>query len=341
MADHVGAGLVSKIAASNMPNDNVSLHCMYTKNFEPMLVRFLSSLHDIADVRLINLSDVKSEISGLGGGPGLWLMKIDLLCSLADPANNPKPVVHLMTDIDLVFYGAIKPTILASLAAADIVLQAEFSTGFEANIGVIAFRPSKTVLSFWRAVRELIINDNIWDQKAVNLVIARLPETSFADVRVDLLPTTIWANSQSREVGFSLCQDVIIHHANGTSDLREKWAQINDMQVFFRRDTANHDYAFAQAKQKLTQLAWEFGILGREQHGTFSVDPSGMITGYHHPNETRIAAGSRGIYLFGADGKCTTFFNEFYFDPFRKKLLCVGSFLGRREEYHYLLGAMA
>jgi len=311
---------------------------MYTSGFEPMLIRFLSGLRDITDPEIINLDDLGKSIAGLGGGEDLWRFKIDLLCNLADPPRNPEPVIHLITDIDLAVYAPLKPVVIESLENADICFQAERETGTEANIGVIAFRPSAKVLYFWNAVRQLILFDRIWDQKAVNIVLEQISEAATENLRIKLFPKTVWAMSQSASMGVTNCHRIVLHHANCIGDIRGKWAQLNDFAGIFGGDRLKRDYALFEVKRKLADLRWQFGSLEIPTPYAFiTVDTDGNVQGYGHPNESRLRANAHGVYFTNPNDECTTFFNEFYYDPFREKLLCVGKFFANTDVYHYLL----
>jgi len=307
--------------------ERIQLHCLHTSNFEPMLVRFLSGFTDIQEVNLINLSN-QSEITGLGGGAALWRAKIDLLAQLAHPANNPAPVIHLVTDIDIMVYAPLRPVILEALAISDIALQAEWAEGLEANIGVIAFRPSDKAVYFWHCVREIILRDRIWDQAAVNHVLGHLSEARFGGLVVSLFPKTVWAMSQSAAVGFARCHEIVLHHANCVAELPQKWRQLNDFQRVFLRDRRNQDFAFAQVVKKLHEIVWEFGFIGEEPAGELRL---GI-------DAARVQATAQGVYFLNESGDCTRFFDAFYFDPFRGKLLCAGQSWAEEGRYHYLLG---
>jgi hypothetical protein len=63
-----------------------------------------------------------------------------------------------------------------------------------------------------------------------------------------------------------------------------------------------------------------------------------MVRGHQHGNEARLLPAENGLYFLSATGRCTTFFDEFYYDPFRRKLLCVGSAVAAPEQvFHYLM----
>ena len=303
-----------------------------------MLIRFLSGLRDITDPDIINLDNLGKTLSGLGGGENLWRFKIDLICNLADPSRNPEPVIHLITDIDLAVYAPLKPVVIECLANADICFQAERETGTEANIGVIAFRPSAKVLYFWNAVRQIILFDRIWDQKAVNIVLEQISEAGTGSIRIALFPKTFWARSHMRGLAFANCHKVVLHHANCVSEIEGKWAQLNEYSVIFGGDRLKHDYALFEVKRKLADLTWQFGSIEiPTPYGRLTVDTDGNVHGYEHENESRLRATTHGVYFTNSRDECTTFFNEFYYDPFRGKLLCVGKFYGSETAYHYLL----
>ncbi|HQT64662.1 MAG: hypothetical protein B7Z75_05180 [Acidocella sp. 20-57-95] len=320
-------------------SEKIKLHCMYTTNFEPMLIRFLSGLEDITDININNLSELQKQISGLGGGHNLWLFKINLLCDLADPSKNKTDIINLITDIDLAIYGPLKPTISEFLQTNDIVFQSEFNQGTEANIGVIAFRASEKVLYFWSIVKSIIESEKIWDQKAVNMVIARTSESEFSEIKTSLLPPKIWAFSQSRQLGFANCHNVILHHANCVENLLGKWLQLNEFSHIFRRDYSNQIYALQQVLRKYKEIEWTFGSLSlSEPYGTLKLSTNGELIGYSHENEVRLEATQSGLYFVNGSGDCTTYFSEFYYDPIRGKLLCVGRAM-QEGIYHYLFSS--
>lgn len=318
----------------------VKLHCMYTSNFDPMLVRFLSGIRDITDINLTNMTELGKHLAGLGGGEDLWRFKIDLLCDLSDPAKNGTAKTQLMTDIDLMIYEDITPVISKTLETADIAFQAENPDLPDANIGVIAFKPSAKVHYFWCQVRELLLREKIWDQLAVNQIMQKIADPAFNDLKIALFPETFWAYSQTELVPAAKGREIILHHANCAMTMAAKWHQMNRFVDLFRRDDANQKLAFIYASSHLHQLTWHFGNLEHgAELGSFTVAPSGGLIGYSHPNETSLIATASNLYFAGPDGTPTTVFDEFYFDPFRRKLLCVGKFAGLEAQFLYLLAA--
>jgi hypothetical protein len=313
---------------------------MYTSNFDPMLVRFLSGLRDITDINLSNMTELGKSLAGLGGGAELWRFKIDLLCDLADPAKHGIETVQVMTDIDLMIYDKITPVIMQTLETADIAFQSENPELPDANIGVIAFRPSGKVQYFWQAVREILLRDQIWDQLAVNQVLKNIAEPAFDNLKIALFPEIFWAYSQTELVPAARGGEIILHHANCAVTMAAKWHQMNRFTTLFRRDDANHKQAAIYAITYLHDLTWHFGNL---EHGaelaTFTVARDGGLVGYAHPNEAKLLTNGTGLYFVGADGTPTTVFDEYYFDPFRRKILCVGKFSGLEAQFLYLLAA--
>ncbi len=321
-----------------MSDAPLKLHCLYTGNFEPMLIRFLSGLHDISNPVLINISELlKDGVGGVGGGPKLWRFKINLLLNLADPAKNPEPVVHLVMDIDMAVYGPLQAGIRAALGHADIVFQTEDDWKENANIGIIAFRPGPRVLAFWRRVHAVMLaRPELWDQDAANIVIRQARETG--ETAIALLPETYWAFSQGPHTGYAMAPRIVLHHANCVSGLAEKWVQLNRFAGIFRQERDNHGFAYRQMRQKLSGQPWVFGNLSHYlPYRTITVAPDGAVLETEHANETTLKVAPHGLYFSDPAGNCTTFFDEFYYDPFRARLLCVGRFCTGEDVFHYLM----
>jgi hypothetical protein len=288
------------------------------------------------------MTELGKSLAGLGGGADLWRFKIDLLCDLSNPAKTSAAAVQVITDIDLMIYDEITPVILKTLETADIAFQSENPELPDANIGVIAFRPSGKVHYFWAQVRTVLLREKIWDQLAVNQVIKNIHDPAFDDLKITLFPETFWAYSQTELIPATNGREIILHHANCAVTMAAKWHQMNRFTDLFRRDDANHKQALIYAKTYLHDLTWHFGNL---EHGAeiaaFTVTATGELVGYGHPNEARLLATDTGLCFIAENGTPTTIFDEFYFDPFRRKILCVGKFAGLESQFLYLLAAFS
>jgi hypothetical protein len=314
------------------------LHCIYTGDFEPILVRFLSSVQDPVELQAIDVGSIKALTDSPGGGMPIWEIKSDLLCRAADPTRNPSLDVQIVLDIDIVFYAAIGPPAVRLLEQYDILFQLEdISETGNANIGVIAFRPSEQVLRFWQRIRNDVIGQGIWDQQAVNFLLNRPDEIRDIGVKIGFFPHSVWARSQP--LSAAPVDDAILHHANCIQSADGKWRQLDEFRPLFERNASNHFAALNLAKLFLHRATWTFGRIGAPAaYGQLSVAEDGTVIGYDDPNERRLLIRDRGLACLSEEYFCTTFFSDFYYDPFRHKLLCTGaSPPGDREVVHYLL----
>lgn len=191
-----------------------------TKNLEPFKINFYSTLkgdyhviHEYIDLLINNET---------GGGMQIWEYKISKIIELINKNIN-KDIKIFVFDLDIQFFDDISSCVdmLFNKHNLDIAFQAE--TIFHgANIGVCVIKPNEKSKFFWNNVYNHLKSTGKWDQKIVNEYIWRngIENYKEIDIKIGILPKEIYACSTSK-----ISQNIILHHANCTSDFNEKWNQ--------------------------------------------------------------------------------------------------------------------
>jgi hypothetical protein len=324
-AQIIDAGLRARtLAELRPPTVRPELHCLYTADHLPLLIRFLSSLRD-------ELAVSATEITGtsIGGGPGgraaIGAAKTNLLRDLSNPNRRPGDGIVLVTDIDIVFHDRILPMATECLMAHDVVFQREVIGGEPVNIGVIAFRPGPAVHAFWQEVNRQIAATGRSGHAVVNALLADHDAMARLGVRAGCFPPGVFCTSMG--LHHAVYGGTHLHHANSHPTLREKWLALSAAgSVLAPPADGRAGDLRGKVLAGLLDAEWTFGALGRpEPYGTLRLAPDGRILGYHHPNESRYALAAGGLVFIGADGGATTLFDEFYVDPVGRRLMMVGT----------------
>lgn len=197
-----------------------------TKNIEPFKINFYSTL--IGDYEINHeYIDVLIEDKA-GGGIKIWEYKISKILDLIN-CYFDKDIKITVFDLDIQFFGDISPLIdqLFDKYQLDMAFQAE-SIFHGANIGVCVMKPNGKTRQFWRDVYARLKNTKEWDQSVVNQYIWRNGIENYKDknIKIGILPGEIYACSS-----FGISDNIVLHHANCTSDFNEKWNQF----VFLRK----------------------------------------------------------------------------------------------------------
>ncbi|MGO9594073.1 MAG: putative nucleotide-diphospho-sugar transferase [Steroidobacteraceae bacterium] len=302
-----------------------------------MLIRFLSGIEDGLRVHHLELPVAGLKSAPAGGGIATWEYKTKLLIELA--SGDPKNIV-LLTDIDIEFYRPIAPLITEMLDTTDLLFQRERSKGSEVNIGVIAFRPSQELAHFWEQVLKRVLVSQTWDQTITNEVLADSGYMSQSGLRVGLLPHTVCNLSQQTD--YLPYGNAILFHAN-KHGVKTKWHAMNHWRPIL--SACRGDLERLLFMRNLYRLSWRFGrVDSGAAFGKIVFNSNGTIENYDHPNERRFEVRSNGLCFFDAAGRCSTFFNEFYYDCFRQKLMAVGTFElepASERTLHYLIGSLS
>ncbi len=318
------------------------LCCFYTPNYDPMLIRFLSGIKDRVELHLFEQPEARLREGQPGGGTGTRLFKLDLLCQLADQSD--KKQIILVTDIDLEFFRPLLPEAESLLADHDIIFQRENSDTGKINIGVIAFRASKVVLEFWIEVRRRVKEQGAWDQRATNEMVADENYINQLGIRVGRFPFQVWNLTQG-PWAFPHGKAILVHANCG--GVLNKWNGMNTWRPYV--GNAPSSLAAELFQRNLHSLTWRFGLLETGVDSgmmSFHADGTiGTIGTVGAANEVRYEVAGRGLLIFGQDGACTTHFDDFFYDPYRQKIMATGRFPMREgvhaKHLNYLIGELA
>ena len=128
----------------------------------------------------------------------------------------------MVSDIDIVFYKSVIPTIEECMIDTEICFQKE-RRNYGINIGFMSIHCNKNTLDFWSEVYEIICNTNGWDQRIVNDLIYN----SKFSIKWKLFPSSVWNASQG-----NLQKDIILHHANCVNGKKGKYEQMESVYKF-------------------------------------------------------------------------------------------------------------
>lgn len=322
--------------------ERMFLSCFYTNNFEPMLIRFLSGIED--DVHL-NCYNLEAEgVSGVGGGNKVWKFKTDLLIKASDPTAGREGDIVVFTDIDISVYKSFKKEISECLDEADILFQSEYGPHERnVNIGVIAFRRSAKITQFWKDVMEIVTNTGEWDQKVVNNLVNDSDYMNRMNIKCAQLPNKFWA----RTIIDVPVSDCILHHANSATTQHAKWIQLNAFRSVFEARSYIQDYAFGLACHLLDKRLWNFGEMSQKNlFGQMSFDEKLFVKNYDNHNEFRLVVGKNSLTMLSRSNEVSCVFDEFYFDRFRNRIMCVGEEFpeahaasNKEKKFHYLIAS--
>ena len=160
----------------------------------------------------------------IGGGLASWLTKVGIILKAIEQAELNE--VFVMSDIDIVFYQPVIPTINKCINDHSLCLQRESVDRGGVNIGFMAIRCDEPSRQFWTAVRDEIILTERWDQETVN----RLLNLGFP-IKWTTFPVNVW-NYTQRKI---LPRDMILHHANAAKTQQDKMDQFRKVREHWRR----------------------------------------------------------------------------------------------------------
>lgn len=205
-----------------------------TKNLEPFKINFYSNLkgnfeiiHEYIDVHIENKS---------GGGKGIWEFKISKILSLVDENINKECLIYIF-DLDIQLFADITKTVnnFFELYSLDIAFQSE-NLFNGANIGICIIKPNERSKKFWHDVYVRLKNSNEWDQKVVNdyIWINSIENYKCTTLKIGILPKEFYACSHP-----TIPTNILLHHANCTTDFNEKWNQFEFVQRTINKKLSN------------------------------------------------------------------------------------------------------
>jgi hypothetical protein len=183
-------------------------------SFLDMKDKFEKSFIDDFDKNFYFLENINIDRNKPGSGIDIWKYKTEMII---DAIKNNYNTIIIISDIDIVFYKPVIPTVSECMIHSEICFQKETrESGI--NIGFIAIYCNENTLQFWNRVYEIICNTNRWDQEIVNDLIYNHKY----NIKWNLFPSSIWNWSQGKIDK----DDIILHHANCVSSKEEKYKQM-------------------------------------------------------------------------------------------------------------------
>jgi len=293
----------------------IPLACFGTKNFEPLLIRFCSSLDSRYQVEYHPIDALIDPRQG--GGRDIWLKKVDILLNTIK-SNSNSPYI-IMADIDIQIYDKFFDEIDELVRKTDMLFQQE-NDHTDVNIGIIACKTTKNIISFWESVNDRIINSNRWDQKVVNDLIFELAVGKYMGPKLEIgvLPRKFWNWSSGRATS-----DIVCHHSNCTSVLEEKWRQMDLIQEALGKKSV-----FPHFNPNDLNGEWQMIRLGDKEPNTISLFSDGSVSGTHeHENERKWKLANSVFQFYDQNDRLSGYADTYYKDEHNNKELLVGKFM--------------
>lgn len=295
-----------------MEINRVPLVCFGTANFEPLYIRFAASVDERFDIQYSGIDAVISK--NPGGGKGIWVHKLDLLLAALDKyASSP---LVAMADIDIQFFAGHFEAFVEQAMTNDLTFQQE-NDNCEVNIGIIAMKPTEGVREFWRMVRRRVISSGHWDQKVVNdFIFAMALGRDFApkDVKIGVFSREFWNWSSGRVPNKPYC-----HHSNFTSDLHEKWRQLDVVD-----DILGNDHSFTEAKRETFLGEWNTITLGAAKPEKMVFLPDGNLQWDSNSFDLKWDVQPNRVVLFDERDRRTSVLSKRYKSRHDERTLYVG-----------------
>ncbi len=188
-------------------------------SFLDMKINFETSFKDNFNKQFKYLENINIYRGKPGAGIDIWKYKTEMII---DAIKENLDEIIIISDIDIIFYKPVIPTIKESMVNKDICFQREHpNKGI--NIGFMSIYCNENTLQFWNKVYEILLNSDKWDQEIVNDLIYKHEY----NIRWNLFPSSIWNWSQK-----NLNENIILHHANCVSDKESKFKQMKLVSEF-------------------------------------------------------------------------------------------------------------
>lgn len=181
--------------------------------FLPSLKKYNPALNPMGK-RLINIDE--SDFCSLGFRH-IITDKVEKVIKIIESETNP----FLVSDIDIEFFGSIKPYLENISSDTDMVFQAEANN--EVNTGFIWIKPGTNVLSFWE---KILARLNSFDKtKFINEQILINKHIVSSNIKFSTFPNNIWNWTLSKNPP----KKIVLHHANCTRNIYDKIKKLNDV----------------------------------------------------------------------------------------------------------------
>eukprot|EP00929_Paragymnodinium_shiwhaense_P024210 TRINITY_DN14972_c0_g1_i1.p1 TRINITY_DN14972_c0_g1~~TRINITY_DN14972_c0_g1_i1.p1 ORF type:complete len:315 (-),score=83.09 TRINITY_DN14972_c0_g1_i1:107-1051(-) len=187
----------------------------YDRNFKSLRDHMVDTMEEFGAAEGISLQDdflddLQALKNRAGGGMPTYLYKAAKICKAL--AEVEQDEVFLFTDVDVQFFGPIKPIADECMkSGVDMVLQREFDD-IGVNIGFMLMRSSQGLRDFWEHAYGEIQRTQALDQRVVNNMLYSGFAAEKFGLRWDVWPSCVWASSTA----FSgpLPEPLVVHHAN-------------------------------------------------------------------------------------------------------------------------------
>ena len=208
---------------------------MYDDKFIDMKDMFVKSVKDqftIVDIKVDSpkFSESLPEHFKFGGGINIWTSRVRNIITAIQ--NSPYNEPFIFSDIDIVFYKPILPTLNELIREKDVLFLRELFDGIHEpqggniNFGFNIIKPNEKTYKFFCDVLDMVQQTGTWEQKIINNL---LYGTNDYDLRWDLLPPTFLSTS----VGLNnINKNTLLYHANCAVTKQDKYnliSQVNDI----------------------------------------------------------------------------------------------------------------
>lgn len=210
------------------------LYTLYTPSHEVFYRDwFLPSLKDPFEVRPTRLEKRPGPYAFLSADWGsTMLAKVDLILSAIERQWGS---VFLYSDVDVQFFRPVRTAVQGLMDDKDVLFQNDSPAGRKCA-GFFVCRAGPATLHLWQRVRAHMIERHLnSDQAALNDVVdgcairwAYLPSTFFGG---GALTGKAWTPTEALPVP----DDIVMHHANWTTGIPNKLAQLRYVQTLVSR----------------------------------------------------------------------------------------------------------
>jgi hypothetical protein len=207
--------------------DNYKLYCFYTPDFKPLYEEyFLPSIKD--DFEIIAKEYPQECPSGAFKSDG-WgttmLRKLEMLQEAVLEHWGDR--IFFYSDIDIIFFKPIIPTILNHLKERDLVAQQGWP-GRQLCAGFLVMKGNEATLKLITRAIQLLQNGGAKeDQTALRKILALYPE----EIKWALLPSEQFPNGKrvlkSPRSNIELDRSILLFHANCCIGLEQKYEFLN------------------------------------------------------------------------------------------------------------------
>ena len=208
----------------------MKLYYMYDEDFIDMRNLFISNTKDQFELIEIKIDSPKfneftPNTEKFGGGIDVWKSRVNNILNIINENMDNTPFIF--SDIDIVFYKPIMPTINSLIERNDILFLRELIDGVQEgqggniNFGFNIIRSNQKTYNFFSDVINELEKTNGWEQMIINKFLYK--ENNY-NLNWELLPPTFLSTS----VGLhNIDKNIILYHANCALTKEDKFNLIN------------------------------------------------------------------------------------------------------------------